>query len=524
MFKSCSVYIVLGLLFSTTLYSLDHSSVAGAENGGMDNCFLCKDVSHDAYGNPITTQTISRFIDKKETFPNSNNFVCISCDCGNGKLDEFEQCDDGNNVGFDGCTAHCVKELCGDGVIQPINFDGIAEKCDDGAQNANIKDRCRTNCQLPRCGDGVQDSREECDLGQGNSHGFAGCDTYCRSVICGDGEVTGAEQCDDANQSNSDLCSNSCIPTRCGDGIVQAARGEVCDDGNGQDIGDTCRNNCTNGVDSCARSYGEAYYGYGDCCAEIPQPWAEHNAYDENGVLRGAVVCLRGNYDFATDVTVDVGGGTHVGLGQNDENSRTFLWYAVERTRLALGSGATDWGVNTANYENGVWQSKIAKNYDRYGRACWTCAYARLTGCFVPETLITMGNGSQKKIDEIKSGEEVLNPITGKGQKVKSILESNESEPIIEISAGGKTLKVTQKHPMYTGKDFIKASDVKVGTILMLSKNESVVVTAVKQLPVDPNQRVLNITLESDSESKEEHVVIADGLVTGDLLVQKQLK
>ena len=30
--------------------------------------------------------------------------------CGNGSLDEGEQCDDGNNINGDGCSAQCIKE------------------------------------------------------------------------------------------------------------------------------------------------------------------------------------------------------------------------------------------------------------------------------------------------------------------------------------------------------------------------------------------------------------------------------
>jgi cysteine-rich repeat protein len=41
-----------------------------------------------------------------------------------GDLDE-EQCDDGNNKDGDGCSAICVVEECGDGILDPDGPDNI---------------------------------------------------------------------------------------------------------------------------------------------------------------------------------------------------------------------------------------------------------------------------------------------------------------------------------------------------------------------------------------------------------------
>lgn len=61
--------------------------------------------------------------------------VCVPTGCGNGKLEGDEACDDGNNVGGDGCSADCGKiEICGDGILDE------GEPCDDG--NTNTVDGC----------------------------------------------------------------------------------------------------------------------------------------------------------------------------------------------------------------------------------------------------------------------------------------------------------------------------------------------------------------------------------------------
>jgi cysteine-rich repeat protein len=83
--------------------------------------------------------------------------------------------------------------------------------------------------------------------------------TYCvegdctrqAESYCGDGIVQSAtgEQCDDGNRINNDDCDNACKWTRlpeCGDGILQPDY-EQCDQGqyNGDYIGSPCHANCT---------------------------------------------------------------------------------------------------------------------------------------------------------------------------------------------------------------------------------------------------------------------------------------
>jgi cysteine-rich repeat protein len=59
--------------------------------------------------------------------------------CGDGILDPNEECDDGNTVANDGCSAICTLE-CGDGILDPN------EECDDGNTVAN--DGCSPICTL----------------------------------------------------------------------------------------------------------------------------------------------------------------------------------------------------------------------------------------------------------------------------------------------------------------------------------------------------------------------------------------
>jgi fibro-slime domain-containing protein len=75
--------------------------------------------------------------------------------------------------------------------------------------------------------------------------GFEKARTTC-APICGDGIKTKNEACDDGkNTGGYGKCAPGCVlGPRCGDGVVQAAQGEQCDDGNLVD-GDGCSSTCT---------------------------------------------------------------------------------------------------------------------------------------------------------------------------------------------------------------------------------------------------------------------------------------
>jgi cysteine-rich repeat protein len=88
---------------------------------------------------------------------------------------------------------------CGNGKVE------AGEQCDDGANNGATGDPCKTDCtiDLPNpCGNGKVDPGEECDLGMANScaDGTASpCTCTCKNKKCGDGVVQVGECCDDAN-------------------------------------------------------------------------------------------------------------------------------------------------------------------------------------------------------------------------------------------------------------------------------------------------------------------------------------
>ncbi|HEX7599473.1 MAG TPA: DUF4215 domain-containing protein, partial [Polyangia bacterium] len=172
--------------------------------------------------------------------------------CGNGILEDGENCDDGNMRPGDGCSGRCQTEphaicrvpglpcefesVCGDGVVSGI------ETCDDG--NLLDGDGCSSICQI--------EPSPGCD-----NDGGVGCGDSGGPVVCGDGLVGVGETCDDGNLLPSDGCSATCqleigwicpAPGQpclqdayCGNGRLDP--GETCDDSNTQP-GDGCTGVC----------------------------------------------------------------------------------------------------------------------------------------------------------------------------------------------------------------------------------------------------------------------------------------
>jgi fibro-slime domain-containing protein len=146
--------------------------------------------------------------------------------------------------GFNAPVTTCAS-VCGDGVLTPD------ETCDDGPLNGTGYNQCDSNCTPgPRCGDGIiEPAVEQCDNGA-NRDGYLVSDEACAPgcVIpsrCGDGIIDASfgEQCDDGDNDGSyGGCNSDCLlGPRCGDSVVNGD--ETCDDGNRRN-GDGCDVSC----------------------------------------------------------------------------------------------------------------------------------------------------------------------------------------------------------------------------------------------------------------------------------------
>jgi len=188
--------------------------------------------------------------------------------CGNGRVENGEDCDDGNITNDDGCSEKCLNEgsvkggsTCGDGNR------GKGEDCDKLAGDS-VNPGCSNICLNKGsslggsiCGNGDLGDGEDCD--DGNTSSGDGCSADCLNEgsltgpypVCGNSTIEDGEDCDDGNKNNGDGCSANCLNEGtvfcarrtdlncCGNGIPEAK--EDCDDRNNES-GDGCSARCLN--------------------------------------------------------------------------------------------------------------------------------------------------------------------------------------------------------------------------------------------------------------------------------------
>ena len=225
---------------------------------------------------------------------------CATAVCGNGSIEAGEDCDDGNDLNGDCCSATCQFETAG-------------SSCADGAfcngdETCNGAGTCQAGTAVD-CGDGVGCTDDSCDEGGDtcvNTPNDAGCpddglfcngNEFCDGVSdcssagdpcpagavcneetdtcdetpgCGDGNVDPGEDCDDGNDLNGDCCSATCqfetAGSSCADGAFcngdETCNGAgTCQAGTAVDCGDgvgCTDDSCDEGGDTCVNTPNDA--------------------------------------------------------------------------------------------------------------------------------------------------------------------------------------------------------------------------------------------------------------------------
>ena len=222
--------------------------------------------------------------------------------CGDAIVEVGVECDDGNNVDGDGCSAGCTVEpgfVCANSLDRPSI---CGAECGDGLIRGD--ELCDDADEAP--GDGCFDCLTE------EGWECSGEPSFCREivdpVVCGDGRIDVAEACDDSNTASGDGCSSACVveagfscvgepsicapdeTPECGDGKLSG--GEDCDDSNAES-GDGCS-------ESCVVEDGWECSGSPSDCVRIDEP--DVGTDSDSGIDVGVDVPSEDTADAAGDV------------------------------------------------------------------------------------------------------------------------------------------------------------------------------------------------------------------------------
>ncbi|NBV51157.1 hypothetical protein EBR78_08075, partial [bacterium] len=150
-----------------------------------------------------------------------------------------------------------------------------------------------------------------------------------------------------------------------------------------------------------------------------------------------------------------------------------------------------------------------------------TAVSVRDKGCFAPATKVQMANGSQKEVQHIRENDYVFNPHYGTGVRVRKVVKGPEKKPLYAVILGSKQIEVTEDHPFFTQRGWVQTLDLKPGDQLF-GKGQGQAITKVTRLPYKQPVDVWNFEL--DTEDPLAHVVVANGIPTGDLVTQLEIK
>lgn len=145
----------------------------------------------------------------------------------------------------------------------------------------------------------------------------------------------------------------------------------------------------------------------------------------------------------------------------------------------------------------------------------------RTDGCFAKGTLIQMHDGSQMAIEDIK-GNSAVKLADGRVALVNKIVSGPETEQVITFeTADGQKITVTNKHPMMTARGVLMARDISISDKLQVAKTGKF--TALANIRKhDYKEKVYNFELRGRT-NEADHLVVANGLTTGELVLQNQL-
>lgn len=137
--------------------------------------------------------------------------------------------------------------------------------------------------------------------------------------------------------------------------------------------------------------------------------------------------------------------------------------------------------------------------------------------CLAADSPVAMADGTTKAIADIRQGDLVVSGLDGAPLKVASVYVGSEDKPMVRLTTrSGRTLKLTEGHPVLTGAGIRLARFLKAGDVLRTGTGPSPIATIEH---VAYGGKVYNLSLAAPGKgaklADDRDVFLGDGILVG---------
>jgi len=144
-------------------------------------------------------------------------------------------------------------------------------------------------------------------------------------------------------------------------------------------------------------------------------------------------------------------------------------------------------------------------------------------GCLSADSLISMADGTGKRVADVEAGDRVMSNAAGVALTVEDTVEGTEQEPMIRImDEEGHSLLITAGHPVCTKNGIRLARQLEIGDEVLTSKGSSLI-TGLSEEMYPGIVYNLNVGLPGDGVdlTTDNTTFIASGIIVGDGRMQR---
>ncbi|NBX18101.1 MAG: hypothetical protein EBR09_12130 [Proteobacteria bacterium] len=223
--------------------------------------------------------------------------------------------------------------------------------------------------------------------------------------------------------------------------------------------------------------------------------------------------------EYPCNCTTDDKGNTSCQTCVQKGATRNFTIYGLQNAGGAKSETHTSNSCAYFRYHKPEDPKSCSIEYITKDKADWVCR--NNDGCFDELTKVRMADGTDRLMTELRKGDVVLNPVLGKPAKVAKLTIGPEKNPLVRVTVSGSVVRVTENHPFMTKRGWVTAKTLKTGDTVLSANRKWESVAKTEQGAA--GRIVVNLALEGEGMNADEHYVLADGVVTGDLVIQNMI-